>query len=410
MTVSMQLQIALVGLVAACVAGQLNRGIYRLAWHKRSISPWDAPPPGVGPRSWRDRLPVIGWWFLRREQSVHGSGFWIRPALVELSFIMGLAALYAFELGGGLLPIGAIAPPSSVLRWQFANHACLLALMVVATFIDLDEKTIPDEITVTGTLLAVVLACVSPEAALPVWTATVPPIPVSPLRLTAPEAWRASLDGHVGWWMAIGCILGGWYALLPKTLWYRGGARKFLRYWGASLWRHRFSPKLSILAGATAIATTFVWGRGGAAWQAVLSAWTGMAVAATVVWLVRIVGSAALGQEAMGFGDVTLLGMIGAFLGWQPALLVFFFAPFTGVLLALCQWLVTGRKDIAYGPFLCLAALLLIVAWAEVWPGWGLPVFRLGWLVPLVLMFSLMMLGGLLWLIQRIKAAVRPDR
>ena len=83
-----------------------------------------------------------------------------------------------------------------------------------------------------------------------------------------------------------------------------------------------------------------------------------MAVGGVAVWLVRIVGSLALGQEAMGFGDVTLMGMIGAFLGWQPALLVFFLAPFTGVLIAVSQWLLTGRKDIAYGPFLCLAALL----------------------------------------------------
>jgi leader peptidase (prepilin peptidase)/N-methyltransferase len=402
----MPLQIMLVMLMAACVAGQLNRGIYRLAWHKRPISPWSPAPAGVPLRHWHDRLPIVGWWFLRREQGVHGRGFWIRPALIELSFIVGVGALYAFELGGGLLPIGALVPPGDVLRWQFFNHACLLALMVVATFIDLDEKTIPDEITVTGTLAAVLLAGTRPDVALPAWTTDAPPIPISPLRMSTPDAWRAALDGHVGWWLAISCILGWWYALLPKTLWYRGGAGKFLRYLATSLIRNRFSPRISALAVAAAAATTLFWWRGGAAWQAVLSAWVGMAVAGLVVWLVRIVGSAALGQEAMGFGDVTLLGMIGAFLGWQPALLVFFFAPFSGVVLAVCQRLLTGRRDIAYGPFLCFAALLLIVGWADVWPGWGLPVFQLGWLVPVVLMFSLMLLGGLLWFVQRIKSVV----
>ena len=158
------------------------------------------------------------------------------------------------------------------------------------------------------------------------------------------------------------------------------------------------------------MAVTLRWWIGGPGWQGLLTALVGLVVAGTLVWTVRIVASLALQQEAMGFGDVTLMGMIGTFIGWQPAILAFFLAPFAGAIIALCQWLLTGRKDIAYGPFLCLSSLLVIVFWAAIWSGWGLPVFSLGVFLPCVLAACLALLGLLLLLLQSLKAAwlVRP--
>ena len=67
----------------------------------------------------------------------------------------------------------------------------------------------------------------------------------------------------------------------------------------------------------------------------------------------------------MGFGDVTLMAMIGAFTGWQSTLMIFFLAPFAAVLISITQWMLTGRKDIAFGPYLCLATLFLVIRWSN---------------------------------------------
>jgi leader peptidase (prepilin peptidase) / N-methyltransferase len=68
--------------------------------------------------------------------------------------------------------------------------------------------------------------------------------------------------------------------------------------------------------------------------------------------------------ESMGGGDVKLLAMIGAFLGWKYALLTFFVAPFLGAVVGLVNILVKKDHTIPYGPFLSLAALLCVF-WGE---------------------------------------------
>ncbi|MDD5045024.1 MAG: prepilin peptidase [Candidatus Omnitrophica bacterium] len=69
-------------------------------------------------------------------------------------------------------------------------------------------------------------------------------------------------------------------------------------------------------------------------------------------------------KESMGFGDVELLAMIGAFLGWQKAVLTFFLAPFFGAIVGIINLLVKKEHTIPYGPFLSLAAVLSLF-WAD---------------------------------------------
>lgn len=66
------------------------------------------------------------------------------------------------------------------------------------------------------------------------------------------------------------------------------------------------------------------------------------------------------GKEGMGGGDIKLLAMIGAFLGWQSLLYVVFASSLTGSVIGGLS-LLLQKKDsqtrIPFGPFLSLAAL-----------------------------------------------------
>lgn len=67
--------------------------------------------------------------------------------------------------------------------------------------------------------------------------------------------------------------------------------------------------------------------------------------------------------EGMGGGDIKLLAMIGAFLGWQALPFVIFASSLSGTvigLLAMIKQKKGGQTRIPFGPFLSLAALCYI--------------------------------------------------
>jgi leader peptidase (prepilin peptidase)/N-methyltransferase len=64
--------------------------------------------------------------------------------------------------------------------------------------------------------------------------------------------------------------------------------------------------------------------------------------------------------ESMGGGDVKLMAMIGAFLGYKSVLITFFIAPFFGAAIGIINVLVKKDHIIPYGPFLSLAAVISI--------------------------------------------------
>ncbi|MEZ6057366.1 MAG: A24 family peptidase [Planctomycetaceae bacterium] len=102
-------------------------------------------------------------------------------------------------------------------------------------------------------------------------------------------------------------------------------------------------------------------------WHGLAWSLAGIACGAGVTWLARWLSSVALGVEALGLGDVTLMAMIGAFLGWQPTLIVFFIAPLCAIGVGIIVRLLGSKTYIPYGPYLSLAAVLVILFWRHIW-------------------------------------------
>jgi len=86
-----------------------------------------------------------------------------------------------------------------------------------------------------------------------------------------------------------------------------------------------------------------------------------------ILWTVGAIGKKAFKKEAMGFGDVKLLGAIGAFFGWQSVLFNIVVSSFAGSVVGI-TFVALGKKEmqsrIPYGPYIALAAVIWIL-WGQ---------------------------------------------
>ncbi|MEA3490094.1 MAG: prepilin peptidase [Candidatus Omnitrophota bacterium] len=79
------------------------------------------------------------------------------------------------------------------------------------------------------------------------------------------------------------------------------------------------------------------------------------------MFLLGVAGELVFRKEALGGGDVKLMGMIGAVLGWKLVLLTFFLAPLLGVGVGLFMKIRFRKEEIAYGPYLALGAMISLM-------------------------------------------------
>lgn len=104
-------------------------------------------------------------------------------------------------------------------------------------------------------------------------------------------------------------------------------------------------------------------------WDALGISLLGAAAGGGAIWLMGAIGRWVFKKEAMGGGDVKLMAMLGALLGWRQILLVFFLAPIFGSLVGVPLRWRRRVEMIPYGPFLAAAAVV-VLWWGDAMMAW----------------------------------------
>ncbi|MFH0731383.1 MAG: prepilin peptidase [Candidatus Omnitrophota bacterium] len=86
----------------------------------------------------------------------------------------------------------------------------------------------------------------------------------------------------------------------------------------------------------------------------------GLVIAGASIYVIGVIGKLIYKKDAMGGGDIKLMAMVGAFLGWKYALLVFFIAPFFGSVVGIIMKIKYKVEIIPYGPYLSLATVVVV--------------------------------------------------
>lgn len=283
--------------------------------------------------------------------------------LVSVAAAAVAVGLWWWEIvaAGQLFPgaIRGIGREDLVLR--AVAHLVFFWLLAAATWVDLRQRVIPDWITLPGVLAGLV--------AVWAWPGLLLPIGVEVPRSFAAPAIEADV---LGWYGGLHIGNGGAFAAAPHVAGLGLAATVFVAWWvvctepaaaGAARW---FTPRSGLLVGGlTALAAA--WWVGTDRFDALQTGLVGLAVSGGLVWATRVGASYALGREAMGLGDVTLMAMAGAWLGWQACVLAFFLAAFIGLGHGLAQFLRHRDNELPFGPSLCLATAIVVVAWRPVW-------------------------------------------
>ena len=295
----------------------------------------------------------------------------------------------------GLLPQNVVHttenPPVLFIRaW---GHSIFFWFLAAAAWVDIRYRVIPDVITTPGVACGLIALAIFPEILLPVPVITERSFAAATLTEDFLVAWgplnmSKAIDSSVQHLATTITLFVLWWAICTAR--WTPENKEVSKDLGQKMSQWFSEPCNLVLVLGIAVLSIVNW-LGGVRLAALESGMIGLAVSAGIVWFTRAGASLALGREAMGMGDVTLMAMVGIWLGWQPAVLIFFLATFIGLVHGLFQLVMHRENELPFGPSLCLAAVLVTLFWQFVW-GWASVLFddvvQLGTVLGLVVLLT----------------------
>ena len=97
-------------------------------------------------------------------------------------------------------------------------------------------------------------------------------------------------------------------------------------------------------------------------WDALLRAGIGAVAGFALLYAVGFLGTMVFRKDAMGGGDIKMMAMVGAFVGWQGVLLTVFLGALLGTLIFVPIQFFNREKLVPFGIFLALGAAATWIA------------------------------------------------
>jgi len=294
----------------------LNVCIVRLPREKSVVFPGSQCVHCRNKIAWYDNIPLLSFIFLggrcRHCHKKISRRYFVVELITGLIFL-GFYSYFGFQMI--LLP-----------------YLVFVCGLIVATFVDIEHRIIPDEVSVGGMRAGIIFSVLIP-------------------RLHDPgqeERFWGALIAVVLFFVCLGLRL--IYPFFCKHL--------MIEESGDDRPAQIFILLSLILIGvinSNLFRLPDYWLKYAIALSASLS---GSLVGGGAVYVMGLLGDIAFKKESMGGGDVKLMAMVGAFLGWEPALLTFFIAVFLGLIPGIIVKIRTKESAFPFGPSLALGAVI----------------------------------------------------